>query len=135
MVAPTVNVTLPGRLGDPSLELRSDLRSDPRMVAAFAPSGLVVTDPSLPVDRNSPVSELLAVAAAVEQNFGTVFLQSPELPGPDGAGERAAIRRPDAYVVRGNIVHCGIADAPILRQRFLAVVDRLTPVSSGNIFS
>ncbi|MDT5104887.1 MAG: acetyl esterase, partial [Mycobacterium sp.] len=43
MAAPTVNVKLPGRLGDPALEMRSDPRSDPRMVAAFAPFGLDVT--------------------------------------------------------------------------------------------
>ena len=30
----------PGRLGDPTMDLASDPRSDPRMVAAFAPFGL-----------------------------------------------------------------------------------------------
>jgi hypothetical protein len=59
MAAPTVNVKLPGRLGDPALEMRSDPRSDPRMVAAFAPFGLDVTAPTPPVTRHSPVADLL----------------------------------------------------------------------------
>jgi acetyl esterase len=85
MAAPIVNVTLPGRLGNPALELRSDPRSDPRVVAAFAPFGLDVTAPSLPIDRNSPVSELLAVAAAAEQNFATVFAALlADVPAPNG---------------------------------------------------
>ena len=73
MAAPTLNVNLPGRLGDPTLELGSDPRSDPRMVAALAPIGLDVTAVDLPVDRQSPLDELLAVAAASEEAFGGLF--------------------------------------------------------------
>jgi acetyl esterase len=73
MAAPTLNVKLPGRLGDPTMELRSDPRSDPRMLAAFAPFGLDVTSPPLPVSRQSPIEDLLAVAAAAEQAFDGVF--------------------------------------------------------------
>jgi len=73
MAAPTLNVKLPGRLGDPTLELRSDPRADPRMVELFAPFGLDVEAAALPVDRQSPVDDLLAVAAATEQAFGEVF--------------------------------------------------------------
>jgi acetyl esterase/lipase len=73
MAAPTLNVKLPGRLGDPTLELRSDPRADPRMVALLAPFGLDTEAAALPVDRQSPVDELLAVAAASEQAFGEVF--------------------------------------------------------------
>lgn len=85
MAAPTVNVTLPGRLGDPELELHSDPRSDPRMVAAFAPFGLHVAAPPLPVDRNSPLEELLAVAAASEAAFDEVFAALlTDVPDPVG---------------------------------------------------
>ncbi|MCW2557109.1 MAG: hypothetical protein JWP55_1073 [Mycobacterium sp.] len=73
MATPTVNVTLPGRLGDPTLELQSDPRTDPRLVAAFTPLGLAGAAPPLPVDRQSTLPELLAVAAATEQDFDTVF--------------------------------------------------------------
>lgn len=73
MTEAAIDVKLPGRLGDPALELRTDPRSDPRMVALFAPFGLDVTAPPLPVDRQSPVEELLAIAAASEQAFDGVF--------------------------------------------------------------
>ena len=73
MAAPTLNVKLPGRLGDPTLELRSDPRADPRMVALLAPFGLDTEAVALPVNRQSPVEDLLAVAAATEQAFDDVF--------------------------------------------------------------
>ena len=73
MAASTREPRLPGRLGDPTLELRSDPRSDPRMVALFARFGLDATSPTLPVDRHSPLEQLLAVAAASEQALDGVF--------------------------------------------------------------
>ena len=89
MATPTVNVMLPGRLGDPGLELRSDPRSDPRLVAAFAPLGLDVAAPTLPVTRQSPLEELLGVAAATEQAFDTVFsILLADAPTPEGIETR-----------------------------------------------
>jgi acetyl esterase/lipase len=73
MAAPTVDVKLPGRLGDPTLELGTDPRSDPRMVALFAPYGLTVGAPPMPIDRDSPLDEVLDVAAATEAGFDGVF--------------------------------------------------------------
>jgi acetyl esterase/lipase len=77
MAAPSadidVEVTLPGRLGDPTMELRSDPRADPRMVAALAPFGLDARAAELPVDRQSPLDERLAVAVATEQAFDGLF--------------------------------------------------------------
>jgi acetyl esterase len=73
MAAPTLNVKLPGRLGDPNLELRSDPRADPRMVALFAPFGLDVRAADFPVNRQTPLEELLAAAAETEQGFDAVF--------------------------------------------------------------
>jgi acetyl esterase/lipase len=73
MVESPHNVKLPGRLGDPTLELRTDPRADPRMLAMFAPFGLDVTAPPLPVDRQTPIEELRAAAAAAEQAFEGVF--------------------------------------------------------------
>jgi acetyl esterase/lipase len=43
------------------------------MLALFSPYGLDVCSPPLPVDRHSPLEELLAVAAATEQAFSGVF--------------------------------------------------------------
>jgi acetyl esterase/lipase len=68
-----VDVTLPGRLGDPTMELRTDPRADPRMIAAIQPFGLDSLAAELPVTRQSPLEEMLAVALATEQAFDGVF--------------------------------------------------------------
>ncbi|MCW2520315.1 MAG: nlhH 11 [Mycobacterium sp.] len=68
-----VDVKLPGRLGDPTMELRSDPRADPRMIAAIAPFGLDGRAAELPVTRESPLEERLAVALATEQAFDGLF--------------------------------------------------------------
>lgn len=68
-----VDVVLPGRLGDPSMELRSDPRADPRMIAALSPFGLDARGVDVPVTRRSPLDELLAVAAAIEQSYDGLF--------------------------------------------------------------
>jgi acetyl esterase/lipase len=89
MATPTVNVTLPGRLGDPTLSLGSDPRTDPRLVAAFTPLGFGGAAPTLPVDRHSPLPELLAVASATEQAFATVFsILLADVPTPEGVETR-----------------------------------------------
>jgi acetyl esterase len=63
----------PGRLGDPDLDLRSDPRSDPRMVAALAPFGLDVHAAPPPVDPGSPREAQLAYCAEAETGFEAVF--------------------------------------------------------------
>ena len=89
MATPTANVTLPGRLGDPTMELRSDPRSDPRMVAAFAPYGVDGRAADLSVTRQSPREELLAVAAATEQGFDGLFAAIlADAPQPHGVETR-----------------------------------------------
>lgn len=55
------------------MELRTDPRADPRVVALFAPFGLDGRAPDVPVDRSSPVEEIRAVAAASEQAFDEIF--------------------------------------------------------------
>lgn len=92
MAATTVDVKLPGRLGDPTLELGSDPRSDPRMVAAFSPYGLAVCAPALPVDRSSLLEELLAVATATEQGFDGLFgVLSAGVPAAEGVQSRTEV--------------------------------------------
>ncbi|MDT5148644.1 MAG: acetyl esterase [Mycobacterium sp.] len=89
MAAPTVNVTVPGRLGDPTMELRSDSRADPRMVAALAPFGLDARAAELAVTRQSPLEELLAVASATEQAFDGLFgALLADAPQPHGVETR-----------------------------------------------
>ena len=80
-----MSVNLPGRLGDPTMEMRSDPRADPRVVELFAPFGLDAEAAVLPVHRGSPVEELRAVAAATEQAFDGVFgALLADLPQPSG---------------------------------------------------
>jgi acetyl esterase len=62
-----------GRLADPDRTLGTDPRSDPRMVAAFAPYGLDGRFPALPLSVDSTLNEQLAVLAPMEEQFGAIF--------------------------------------------------------------
>lgn len=64
---------LPGRLGDPTLELRSDPRSDPRMIAALAPFQLDQAGPPPPIDATAPRAAQLGFLDELEKGFGSVF--------------------------------------------------------------
>jgi acetyl esterase len=65
--------SLPGRLGDPGMELRTDPRSDPRMVAALAPFQLDGAAAPPPVDPTSPREAQLTYAEQSEAGFEAVF--------------------------------------------------------------
>ncbi|MDT5337993.1 MAG: acetyl esterase [Mycobacterium sp.] len=87
--APTVKVERPGRLGDPTMELRSDPRADPRMIAAIKPFGLDARGVELRVTRQSPLEEILAVALATEQGFDGLFgALLADVPAPHGVEMR-----------------------------------------------
>ncbi|WP_445506466.1 alpha/beta hydrolase fold domain-containing protein [Niallia sp. 03190] len=78
-------VTLPGRLGNPNFELRTDPRSDPRMVAAMAAFNLDgLTAPS-PVSPRDPLEDRLKFLAAAESGFEALFAglmaELPPVPG------------------------------------------------------
>lgn len=64
---------LPGRLGRPDSELRTDPRSDPRMIAALAPFGLDRAGAPPPFDRTAPRSAKLEYCTAAEAGFEAVF--------------------------------------------------------------
>ena len=51
---------LPGRLGNPNLNLRDDPRADKRMISAMESRGLLEPMPSLPIDAESTIDELVA---------------------------------------------------------------------------
>jgi acetyl esterase len=63
----------PGRLGRPGLDLGTDPRSDPRMVAALAPFGLDKTGASPPLGADAPRVALLEFSGAAEAGFEAVF--------------------------------------------------------------
>ena len=62
-----------GRLANPDRTLGTDPRSDPRMVAAFAPYGLDGHLPPLPLSVDSTLDEQLAVLAPMEEQFAAIF--------------------------------------------------------------
>ncbi len=101
------SVTLPGRLGDPDMQLKDDPRADPRMVAAMEPFAMNVMPPPSPVDASSPEEAIHEHVAAAEAGFGAVFAaffdDLPELeverrteviPGVDGNDITLFIHRP-----------------------------------------
>ena len=65
--------TLPGRLGNPNMQLRDDPRADPRMIAAMAALGLDVAGPPATIDASAPLEQLRAFAAEAEAGFGGAF--------------------------------------------------------------
>jgi acetyl esterase len=68
-----VTPRLPGRLGDPALQLRDDPRADPRMIAAMSSIGLDVAPPPSPVSAASSIDEILAHLAEAEAGFQMAF--------------------------------------------------------------
>src|SRR3954447_8114433 len=78
-------VALPGRLGNPAGDLRSDPRADPRMGAARAPFGLDTAGEAPPVDAASPRAAQLEFLAAAETGFEGLFAALGEgLPPVEG---------------------------------------------------
>ncbi len=64
---------LPGRLGHPDVELGTDPRSDPRMVAALAAFGMDTAAAPPPMDGSAPRETLLEFCAAAETGFEAMF--------------------------------------------------------------
>ena len=69
----TENVDLPGRLGDPDCTLATDPRGDVRMVAALEPLGLAGRAEPVPLNADSSLEDIRALAAAGEPGFEKLF--------------------------------------------------------------
>ncbi|MEX2627855.1 MAG: alpha/beta hydrolase fold domain-containing protein [Ilumatobacteraceae bacterium] len=84
MTNTTTSPLLPGRLGEPGRQLGDDPRADPRLIAAMAPLGLEVEQPS-PVDATSPIDEIYAYCMEAETGFeqlgGILAAASPRIVG------------------------------------------------------
>ena len=106
---------LPGRLGDPDMLIRTDPRSDPRMVAAMVPLGLDGAPEPAPVDIHSPLDALLEYAMAAEENFaalgGALSAQAPAITGVTRRSE--VIKGIDGNEVRLHIHAPSDVDAPV----------------------
>jgi acetyl esterase len=64
---------MPGRLGDPTMVLKTDTRADPRMVQALAEIGLDQAPPPAPVTAESPLDDILNYMAEAEKGFQMMF--------------------------------------------------------------
>ena len=103
------SVPLPGRLGHPEYELRTDPRADPRMVAALAPYGVDERAAPAPLSPDDPIEARLAylaeAEAAFEGLFAALMADLPPVPGithttetitgPDGGDLPLYIHRPE----------------------------------------
>ena len=101
---------LPGRLGNPELDIRDDLRADPRMIAAMGPIGLDVAPPPSPVTAATPIADLIEYTMLAEAGFealGGILTATTPAPtgvssytetitGVDGNEISLFIHRPDA---------------------------------------
>src|SRR5919197_3555791 len=67
------SVTLPGRLGHPEFELRTDPRSDPRMVRALAAHDMDRLAAPAPVSPADPIEARLDFIGAAEEGFEQFF--------------------------------------------------------------
>jgi acetyl esterase/lipase len=107
---------LPGRLGDPEIDLRSDPRSDPKMLSVLAPLHL---DRNVPppqgVSRQSPREEQLAWAEEFDRGLEGALTQANELAVvPDGVDETThTIRGRDGNQILLHIARPLSADAPL----------------------
>ncbi len=76
MATSTQNISeqphLPGRLGDPEMVLRTDPRTDPRLVAALAEFDMDIAPPPPPVNVDSPLQEILDYFAEVETGLEAI---------------------------------------------------------------
>jgi len=64
---------LPGRLGDPGMQLKDDPRADSRMVAAMEPYGLGLNPGPTPVNADTPIDALLEYVGEAEAGFEMLF--------------------------------------------------------------
>ena len=83
---------LPGRLGNPDQVLKTDPRTDPRLVAACAPFKLDVALPPVPVNADSPLAEKLRFCAESEAGMTTTFTaQFADLPAIPNVERRTEV--------------------------------------------
>ena len=67
------SVTLPGKLGSPSVTLKDDPRADPRMVRILALFGLDGDAPPPPVDYDASNADIISFLSKQEADFAALF--------------------------------------------------------------
>lgn len=90
--ATTVQLNLPGRLGDPEMTVATDPRADPRMVAALEPLGLAGRPDPVPLTGESSLEDIRALAALGEPGFEQLFdIFFEALPPVEGVESRTEV--------------------------------------------
>lgn len=112
---PMATPTLPGRLGNPDSEIKSDPRADPRMVAAMAALGLDVRPPQTPVTAASSIDDILVHCAEAEAGFGALgsVLGANTPPTPGVTSYTEVIKGVDGNDINLYIHKPESADGPI----------------------
>ena len=64
-----MNLNLPGRLSQPNMEIKDDLRADPRMLGALKMIELDGAPTQIPVEPDSPLDEILVFCVESEADF------------------------------------------------------------------
>jgi acetyl esterase len=90
----TSDPILPGRLGDSSMTLDSDPRTDPRLIAVLTPVGMAGPIEPGPVDGDSGLDALLEYAGVAEEDFGPLLAEwSAQAPLIEGVESRTEVIR------------------------------------------
>jgi acetyl esterase/lipase len=88
---PAVSISLPGRLGDPASDFRSDRRTDPRMLEGLTPFGMDRHVPAPATGPDDTLEDRLAFAVEAEGGFEGLFAANveglPEIAGVDRTTE------------------------------------------------
>lgn len=106
---------LPGRLGNPTFDIRDDPRADPRMIAAMAAVGMDVAPPPSPVSAATPIDELIGYTMEAEAGFealGGTF--TANTPGSAGVSSRTeTITGVDGNAITLFIHHPDTSEGPL----------------------
>ena len=106
---------LPGRLGNPTFEIRDDPRADPRMITAMAALDMDVAPQPSPVTAASSIEDILAYCVEAEAGFdalgGALCVKSPAVEGVTSYTE--VIKGVDGNDIKLYIHKPESADGPI----------------------
>jgi acetyl esterase len=118
MTTTDLPTTLPGRLGDPSLDLRTDPRAKPDLVAALAAFGLDGPAAEPPLTREAGPEAVAEAVGGLHDAFTALYANVPlDLPG-DAADEavevtEASVESPDGHLVPLRIYRPAGVEGPL----------------------
>ncbi|GAA4812715.1 alpha/beta hydrolase [Actinomycetospora chlora] len=104
MTATDAGPSLPGRLGDPSLDLRSDPRTKPDLLAALAAFGLDGPAAAPPVTREAGPDAVAQAVEGLHDGFSAIYANVPlDLPG-DAPDDAVAVTETSVVSEDGHLI-------------------------------